>query len=67
MYQHPFFQCRFCWEEISYVLDPSITRHDLCGICEVLPGNPINRDSLFFNDGELVVLKQWIIGQIRLS
>lgn len=34
MYEH-FFQCPYCWEEISILLDPSVTRQTYIEDCEV--------------------------------
>ncbi|MGF1559804.1 MAG: CPXCG motif-containing cysteine-rich protein [Flavobacteriaceae bacterium] len=34
MYEH-FFQCPYCWEEISMLLDPSIGRQTYVEDCEV--------------------------------
>ncbi|WP_300434010.1 CPXCG motif-containing cysteine-rich protein [Christiangramia sp.] len=34
MYEH-FFQCPYCWEEISVLLDPSVHRQTYIEDCEV--------------------------------
>ncbi|MCM8569335.1 CPXCG motif-containing cysteine-rich protein [Gramella jeungdoensis] len=34
MYEH-FFQCPYCWEEISVLLDPSISHQTYIEDCEV--------------------------------
>ncbi|MCG9971944.1 CPXCG motif-containing cysteine-rich protein [Christiangramia crocea] len=34
MYEH-FFQCPYCWEEISVLLDPSISSQTYIEDCEV--------------------------------
>lgn len=39
MYEH-FFQCPYCWEDISMLLDPSITIQTYVEDCEVCC-NPI--------------------------
>ncbi|MCJ7466935.1 MAG: CPXCG motif-containing cysteine-rich protein [Maribacter sp.] len=39
MYEH-FFQCPYCWEEISMLLDPSISKQTYVEDCEVCC-NPI--------------------------
>lgn len=39
MYEH-FFQCPYCWEEISMLMDPSIRRQTYVEDCEVCC-NPI--------------------------
>ncbi len=39
MYEH-FFQCPYCWEDISMLLDPSITAQTYVEDCEVCC-NPI--------------------------
>ncbi|MGB7786712.1 MAG: CPXCG motif-containing cysteine-rich protein [Salinimicrobium sp.] len=39
MYEH-FFQCPYCWEEISMLLDPSVPRQKYVEDCEVCC-NPI--------------------------
>ncbi|NKI26026.1 CPXCG motif-containing cysteine-rich protein [Arenibacter sp. 6A1] len=39
MYEH-YFQCPYCWEEISFLLDPSISKQSYVEDCEVCC-NPI--------------------------
>ncbi|MBU2995420.1 CPXCG motif-containing cysteine-rich protein [Cellulophaga baltica] len=51
MYEH-FFQCPYCWEEISMLLDVSVTRQTYIEDCEVCC-NPIEL-TLEFSDSELV-------------
>ena len=51
MYQH-YFQCPYCWEEISMLLDTSITQQTYIEDCEVCC-NPIEVYSQFTNQ-ELV-------------
>lgn len=34
MYEH-FFQCPYCWEEISVLLDPSVSKQTYIEDCEV--------------------------------
>ena len=50
MFEH-FFQCPYCWEEISMLLDPSMnqTYVEDCEVC----CNPIEI-TVAFEDGELV-------------
>ncbi|HER40014.1 MAG TPA: CPXCG motif-containing cysteine-rich protein [Salinimicrobium catena] len=50
MHEH-FFQCPYCWEEISVLLDPSVPRQRYIEDCEVCC-NPIEI-SARFEDGEL--------------
>ncbi|MEX0997532.1 MAG: CPXCG motif-containing cysteine-rich protein [Flavobacteriaceae bacterium] len=50
MYEH-FFQCPYCWEEISMLLDPSVARQTYVEDCEVCC-NPIEL-LVGFQDGEL--------------
>ncbi|QCX01156.1 CPXCG motif-containing cysteine-rich protein [Aggregatimonas sangjinii] len=51
MYEH-FFQCPYCWEEISMLLDPSITSQTYVEDCEVCC-NPIEVTPRF-EENELV-------------
>lgn len=51
MYEH-FFQCPYCWEEISMLLDPSIGRQTYVEDCEVCC-NPIEISPKFV-ENELV-------------
>ncbi len=50
MYEH-FFQCPYCWEEISMLLDPSQNQTYIedCEVC----CNPI-KVSVEFENGELI-------------
>ncbi|NAS12864.1 CPXCG motif-containing cysteine-rich protein [Poritiphilus flavus] len=50
MYEH-FFQCPYCWENISMLFDPSISRQTYIEDCEICC-NPIEV-SPEFNNGEL--------------
>lgn len=52
MEQEHFFQCPYCWEEISMLLDPSIRYQSYVEDCEVCC-NPI-QVSPTFEDGELI-------------
>ena len=52
MEQEHFFQCPYCWEEISMLLDPSIRQQSYVEDCEVCC-NPI-QVSPTFEDGELI-------------
>lgn len=45
MYEH-FFQCPYCWEEISMLLDPSVSAQTYVEDCEVCC-NPIQISSSF--------------------
>ena len=47
-----FFQCPYCWEEISVLLDPSVTGQTYIEDCEICC-NPIEL-TVEFEDGELV-------------
>ena len=47
MYEQ-FFQCPYCWEEISMLLDPSISRQTYVEDCEVCC-NPIEVTAVFEN------------------
>ena len=60
MYEH-FFQCPYCWEEISMLLDPSISKQTYVEDCEVCC-NPISVTTTF-NGGELVGFEALDIGQ----
>lgn len=46
-----FFQCPYCWEEISVLLDPSIIAQTYVEDCEICC-NPIEL-TVAFEDGEL--------------
>lgn len=51
MYEH-FFQCPYCWEEISMLMDPSVQRQTYVEDCEVCC-NPIEVTPEFM-DNELI-------------
>jgi transcription elongation factor Elf1 len=48
MFEH-FFQCPYCWEEISVLLDPSISRQTYIEDCEKCC-NPIEFEVSFQNN-----------------
>jgi len=50
MYEH-FFQCPFCWEEISMLLDTSVQQQKYIEDCEICC-NPLELEASFIN-GEL--------------
>ena len=56
-----FFQCPYCWEEISMLLDPSILRQTYVEDCEVCC-NPIEL-SPRFRDNELIEFSSQSIEQ----
>ncbi len=60
MYEH-FFQCPYCWEEISMLMDPSISKQTYIEDCEICC-NPIEVTPQF-NNNELVSLDAIAIGQ----
>ena len=60
MHEH-FFQCPFCWEDISMLLDTSVTHQKLIEDCEVCC-NPIELD-VTFEKGELINFFATSIGQ----
>lgn len=60
MYEH-FFQCPYCWEEISMLLDPSVYRQTYVEDCEVCC-NPIEVTPEF-SDNELVAFEVYNIEQ----
>ncbi|TBW27979.1 CPXCG motif-containing cysteine-rich protein [Gramella sp. KN1008] len=60
MYEH-FFQCPYCWEEISVLLDPSVSRQTYIEDCEVCC-RPIEFQVAFEN-AELVEFRANEIGQ----
>lgn len=60
MYEH-FFQCPYCWEEISMLLDPSVGRQNYIEDCEVCC-NPIAVTPVF-GQGELMSFEASEIGQ----
>ena len=54
MYEH-FFQCPYCWEEISMLLDPTIRKQRYIEDCEVCC-NPIEVNA-GFEEGELTLFE----------
>ena len=54
MYEH-FFQCPYCWEEISMLMDPSVSKQTYVEDCEVCC-NPIEVTPQF-QDNELVAFQ----------
>ncbi len=60
MYEH-FFQCPYCWEEISMLLDTSVTKQTYIEDCEVCC-RPIEVMTQF-NGDELVAFDAVDIGQ----
>lgn len=48
MYEH-FFQCPYCWEEISMLLDASVSKQTYVEDCEVCC-NPIELNPQFMNN-----------------
>ncbi|MGB5821718.1 MAG: CPXCG motif-containing cysteine-rich protein [Saonia sp.] len=54
MYEH-FFQCPYCWEEISMLLDASISEQTYIEDCEVCC-NPIELTPRFSNN-ELIAFE----------
>jgi len=56
-----FFQCPYCWEEISMILDPSIGKQTYIEDCEVCC-NPIELTPEF-NSNELIVFESNSIEQ----
>lgn len=59
MYEH-YFDCPFCWETISMLLDSSVIKQSYVEDCEVCC-NPIQISVIFFN-GELVGFEAINIG-----
>ncbi len=59
MYEH-YFQCPYCWEEISMLLDPSVSQTYVedCEVC----CNPITI-SVVFENGELQSFSAENLGQ----
>jgi hypothetical protein len=51
MFEH-FFQCPYCWEEISMLLDTSVPKQTYVEDCEVCC-NPMEL-KVVFGDGELI-------------
>lgn len=60
MYEH-FFQCPYCWEEISMLLDSSIIKQTYVEDCEVCC-NPIELTTVF-SENELVLFQARDLGQ----
>lgn len=60
MFEH-FFQCPYCWEEVSMLMDPSITKQTYVEDCEVCC-NPIEV-SPHFQENELVAFEANELGQ----
>lgn len=60
MYEH-FFQCPYCWAEISMLLDPSVAQQTYVEDCEVCC-NPIEL-APEFEDNVLVGFEARDIGQ----
>jgi len=60
MYEH-FFQCPYCWEKISMLLDTSVTKQTYIEDCEVCC-RPIEVMAQFSGD-ELVAFDALDIGQ----
>lgn len=56
-----FFQCPYCWEEISMILDVSVTQQTYIEDCEVCC-NPIEISSRFEN-GNLIGFESQSIEQ----
>lgn len=54
MYEH-FFQCPYCWEEISMLLDPTVAKQKYVEDCEVCC-NPIEVNAAFENR-ELIIFE----------
>ena len=60
MFEH-FFQCPYCWEEVSMLMDPSITKQTYVEDCEVCC-NPIEVTP-YFQENELVAFEANELGQ----
>lgn len=60
MFEH-FFQCPYCWQEISVLLDPSVSRQTYIEDCENCC-NPIEI-KVSFVDGELISFEAMNIEQ----
>ncbi|RUA12656.1 MAG: CPXCG motif-containing cysteine-rich protein [Flavobacteriia bacterium] len=56
-----FFQCPYCWEEISFLVDSSISKQTYVEDCEVCC-NPIEV-SLTFENQELMAFEARELGQ----
>jgi len=61
MVEEHFFQCPYCWEQISVLLDPSLHRQLLVEDCEVCC-NPIEIKAVF-DDGTLQQFEAQDLGQ----
>ncbi|MCA0931855.1 CPXCG motif-containing cysteine-rich protein [Lutimonas saemankumensis] len=59
--EEQFFQCPYCWEEISILTDPSVTEQILVEDCEVCC-NPIEI-TIVFDQGTLVSFESKDLGQ----
>ncbi|TXN38236.1 CPXCG motif-containing cysteine-rich protein [Flagellimonas hymeniacidonis] len=60
MFEH-FFQCPYCWEEISFLLDTSVSNQTYVEDCEVCC-NPIEANTTFENQ-ELIHFEARELGQ----
>lgn len=60
MYEH-FFQCPYCWEKVSMLMDPSVSKQTYIEDCEVCC-NPIEV-TLEFQGDALVGFEAREIGQ----
>lgn len=60
MHEH-FFQCPYCWEEISFLLDTSVSNQTYVEDCEVCC-NPIEANTTFKNQ-ELIYFEAKGLGQ----
>ncbi|WGK65325.1 CPXCG motif-containing cysteine-rich protein [Croceiramulus getboli] len=60
MWEH-FFQCPYCWEEISMLVDPSVSKTTYVEDCEVCC-NPIEVQ-VQFDQGELTYFEVQDLGQ----
>ncbi|KAB5489474.1 MULTISPECIES: CPXCG motif-containing cysteine-rich protein [Flagellimonas] len=56
-----FFQCPYCWEEISFLVDSSVSKQTYVEDCEVCC-NPIEV-SLTFENQELMAFEARELGQ----
>lgn len=56
-----FFQCPYCWQEISVLLDPSVNEQVYVEDCEVCC-NPMEINPIF-EENELVDIQIYPIGQ----
>lgn len=60
MYEH-FFQCPYCWEDVSMLLDPSVNKQTYVEDCEVCC-NPIEVTPRF-QEAELIAFDAQSIEQ----